>query len=188
MRTFSKKVSWLSQFIVSLSNCTSGAWSASLTDCDVQERAKEGGEVITTRRPLEENHLLQALERPRDCLQRREVSQLQPPQERRLVTHPLHHPPTQSYLTSTPIRLCLVIITQILWPWMNWLLSAAPSLPGPSSPAPPPLTALPLHLSLLLAPNSWAARPQVWRRLKIASDVLSICHYMWYYWLLFLCC
>merc|ERR1712004_618150 len=73
------------------------------TPLQTLERAKEGGEVITTRRPLEENHLLQALERPRDCLQRREVSQLRPPQERRLVTHPLHHPPTQSYLTSTPI-------------------------------------------------------------------------------------
>jgi len=72
---------------------------------DSKERAKEGGEVTTTRRPLEENHLLQALEveRPRDYLQHQEVSHFQAPQERRLVTHPLHHPPTQSYLTSTPI-------------------------------------------------------------------------------------
>ena len=114
-----------------------------------------------------------------------------------LLTHFTTLPPSPtSHLLQSG---CLVIIKQILWPWMNWHLSAAPSLPGPSSPAPPPLTALPLHLSregpqlplhlsLLLAPNSWAPRPQVWRRLKIASDVLSICHYMWYYWLLFLCC
>ena len=130
----------------SLSNCTSGAWSPSLTDCDVQERAKEGGEVITTRQPLEENHLLQALERPRDCLQRQEVSQLRPPQERRLVTHPLHHPPTQSYLTSTPIRLSCNNHADLMT--LNELTSLScpkPTrtyLPRPPSSHRPPLTPL----------------------------------------------
>ena len=125
---------------------SAGAWSSPLTDCDVQERAKEGGEVITTRRPLEENHLLQALERPRDCLQRQEVSQLRPPQERRLVTHPLHHPPTQSYLTSTPIRLSCNNQADLMT--LNELTSLScpkPTrtyLPRPPSSHRPPLTPL----------------------------------------------
>ena len=153
-----------------------------MTDCDVQERAKEGGEVTTTRRPLEENHLLQALGRPRDCLQRREVSsQLQAPQERRLVTHPLHHPPTQSYLTSTPIRLsCNNQADLITLNELTSLSCPKPTrtfLPRPPSSRRPPLTPLITTRPQLLSaapPNLATSENRQWCSFNLPLHVILL--------------
>ena len=76
------------------------------------------------------------------------------------------HPVLPHIYSNQVINHCIEPPFLIIWP-----LSAPPSLPWPASPSPPPLPALPIllqHLPLLLASHP-RARPQIWRRLKIAA-------------------